>query len=54
VVLPVVVLVSRLYRGMHWPSDVAASVVFTVTWLLLLRGILLPAEVTDRSPPVRR
>ena len=54
VVLPVVVLVSRLYRGMHWPSDVAASVVFTVTWLLLLRGILLPPEVTDRSPPVRR
>jgi membrane-associated phospholipid phosphatase len=54
VVLPVVVLVSRLYRGMHWPSDVAASVVFTVTWLLLLRGILLPPEVADRSPPVRR
>lgn len=54
VALPVVVLVSRLYRGMHWPSDVAASVVFTVTWLLLLRGILLPPEGADRSPPVRR
>jgi membrane-associated phospholipid phosphatase len=35
------VLASRLYRGMHWPTDVAASVVFTVTWLLLLRAVLL-------------
>ena len=42
------VLVSRLYRGMHWPTDVAASVVFTVTWLLLLRAILLPRDATGR------
>jgi membrane-associated phospholipid phosphatase len=46
VVLPAFVLLSRLYRGMHWPTDVAASVVYTVIWLLLLRAILLP--------PVRR
>jgi membrane-associated phospholipid phosphatase len=45
VALPLVVLLSRLYRGMHWPTDVAASVVFTVIWLLLLRGILLPPHV---------
>jgi undecaprenyl-diphosphatase len=42
------VLVSRLYRGMHWPTDVAASVVFTLVWLLLLRTILLPRDVEDR------
>lgn len=42
VILSTFVLVSRLYRGMHWPTDVAASIVFTVTWLLLLRAILLP------------
>lgn len=42
VTLSAFVLLSRLYRGMHWPTDVAASVVFTVTWLLLLRAILLP------------
>lgn len=39
---PLFVLFSRLYRGMHWPTDVAASVVYTVVWLLLLRAILLP------------
>jgi membrane-associated phospholipid phosphatase len=41
VAVAVFVLASRLYRGMHWPTDVAASVVFTVTWLLLLRAVLL-------------
>ena len=49
VALPLFVLLSRLYRGMHWPSDVAASVLFTVVWLLLLRGILLPPRAD--GPP---
>ena len=58
VALPLFVLSSRLYRGMHWPTDVAASVIFTLAWLLLLRAILLPPDVADRpaatpipSPP---
>ena len=46
------VLVSRLYRGMHWPTDLAASVVFASAWLLSLRGILLPRGVDDRTPAV--
>jgi undecaprenyl-diphosphatase len=56
VALPSFVMASRLYRGMHWPTDVAASVVFTVTWLLLLRTILLPPDVEDRGSahPARR
>jgi undecaprenyl-diphosphatase len=44
------VLASRLYRGMHWPTDVAASVVFTLLWLLLLRAVLLPPTAADRPP----
>ena len=49
VTLPGFVLCSRLYRGMHWPTDVAASVVFTLLWLFLLRAILLPRGVPDRA-----
>jgi membrane-associated phospholipid phosphatase len=47
VLLPAFVLASRLYRGMHWPTDVAASVVFTLAWLLILRAVLLPSDVPD-------
>lgn len=52
VALPVFVLASRLYRGMHWPTDVAASVVFTLVWLFLLRAVLLPPSVRDRRRTV--
>ena len=55
VVLPVFVLTSRLYRGMHWPTDVASSVVFTLLWLLLLRAVLLPPDRPDPPrAPLRR
>jgi membrane-associated phospholipid phosphatase len=55
VALPAFVLFSRLYRGMHWPTDVAASVVFTLLWLLLLRAVLLPPDRADPPrAPLRR
>jgi undecaprenyl-diphosphatase len=55
VALPGFVLASRLYRGMHWPTDVAASVVFTLLWLLLLRAVLLPPDRADPPrAPLRR
>ena len=42
------VLVSRLYRGMHWPTDVTASIVFATAWLLSLKAILLPGGDSGR------
>jgi membrane-associated phospholipid phosphatase len=51
VAVPAFVLLSRLYRGMHWPTDVASSVVFTLLWLVLLRAVLLPERA---DPPLRR
>ena len=43
------VMASRLYRGMHWPTDLVASVVFVSVWLVLLRAILLPPRAGDRA-----
>ena len=53
------VLVSRLYRGMHWPTDVASSVVFASVWLLSLKAILLPgarepSNAVGAGAPVRQ
>ena len=42
ILLPIVVGASRLYRGMHFPTDVAASV-------LLATGALLFALLAVRS-----
>jgi membrane-associated phospholipid phosphatase len=51
VAVPLFVLASRLYRGMHWPTDVAAGVLFSLVWLLLLRAVLLaPGRGAEDRP----
>jgi undecaprenyl-diphosphatase len=40
--VPVFVAFSRLYRGMHYPSDVLAGALLGGTWLLLVTATLLP------------
>ena len=48
--IPVIVGMSRLYRGMHYPSDVLAGALTGGLWLLLVVTTLLPR----RSPAKRR
>jgi undecaprenyl-diphosphatase len=49
VAVPLFVLLSRLYRGMHWPTDTVAGVLFALVWVLLLRAVLLAPG--DREQP---
>ena len=41
VVLGVLVAVARLYRGVHWPTDVLASALLSLTWLAITYALLI-------------
>jgi len=40
-VLPLAVAASRLYRGMHYPSDVLAGVLLACCWLMVTSRVVL-------------
>jgi undecaprenyl-diphosphatase len=42
IVMPIGVATSRMYRGMHHPSDVAGALLLTVLWLGLLYWVIRP------------
>lgn len=48
VLMPILVAASRLYRGMHYPTDVASGALLGLCWLLLVRSQLLPARRAAR------
>jgi membrane-associated phospholipid phosphatase len=52
--LPIVVGVSRMYRGMHHPTDVLAGVVCGGLWLALVLTVLLPAQHRRAASLTRR
>ncbi len=43
--LPIIVALSRLYRGMHYPTDVLAGALGGGLWMALAISTLLPKEV---------
>lgn len=43
VAMPVLVAASRLYRGMHYPTDVLAGALLGLCWLAVTSGLLLPS-----------
>ena len=47
--IPVIVGISRLYRGMHYPSDVLMGAVGGGLWLLVVITTLLPRRDGKRS-----
>ena len=48
-VAPLAVALSRLYRGVHYPSDVLASILFASAWLAACWFTLRPAGTADRG-----
>jgi undecaprenyl-diphosphatase len=54
VVMPLIVGVSRVYRGMHHPSDLVGAVILTSLWLGLLWYVVRPngdlRDPTDTIP----
>jgi undecaprenyl-diphosphatase len=48
VIMPAGVALSRMYRGMHHPTDVLGAGVLTACWLTLLWFVLRPnADLTE-------
>lgn len=52
--VPIAVALSRLYRGMHFPTDVLAGAVLGSSWLALVAVTLLTEPVKTVSRPTPR
>lgn len=51
--LPIIVGLSRLYRGMHYPTDVLAGALGGGLWMAFTISMLLPKELRSEHRKVR-
>ena len=50
IVMPVMIALSRLYRGEHHPTDILASLLFAGLWLTAATKLIKPSEAAhDRA-----
>ena len=56
IAMPVLVALSRMYRGEHHPTDILASVLFSALWLTATVLLIKPngAEVSSHDERVAR
>jgi undecaprenyl-diphosphatase len=41
--MPVLVAISRMYRGEHHPTDILASILFSALWLTATSALIKPS-----------
>ncbi len=51
VLVPVVVAVSRMYRGMHYPTDVTAGALLACCWLAVTSAVILGRHGSSPGRP---
>lgn len=49
VTVGLLVAASRLYEGVHYPTDVLGSVILSLAWLAVTRHVLLPRTKADNA-----
>lgn len=51
IAMPVLVAVSRMYRGEHHPTDILGSLLFAALWLTATYVLIRPRRTADRTDP---
>jgi undecaprenyl-diphosphatase len=51
VVMPVLIALSRMYRGEHHPTDITGSLIFAALWLTATTLLIKPNAVPRRDAP---
>jgi membrane-associated phospholipid phosphatase len=54
VAIPILVGIARLYRGMHFPTDVTGGIVLGLAWLAVVTRLVLLAPISAAGDIARR